>query len=80
MLAPFASVIVARLEHGRLLVVAPVQYAVFSTTPLPDARAAAYRLLVDLPGIRVQNPAIDPLGRRGVAITLPDDAQTRWGV
>lgn len=35
LLAPFASVIVARLGRKRLLMVATVLYAVFSTTPLP---------------------------------------------
>ncbi|MGW1563649.1 CU044_5270 family protein [Streptomyces sp. NPDC002144] len=45
----------------------------------PGTRAAAYRLLADLPGIRVQNSATDPLGRNGIAITLPDDAQTPLG-
>ncbi|MFC4466083.1 CU044_5270 family protein [Streptomyces xiangluensis] len=45
----------------------------------PGTRAAAYRLLADLPGIRVQGSATDPLGRKGIGITLPDHAETPLG-
>ncbi|UUU32334.1 CU044_5270 family protein [Streptomyces sp. CA-210063] len=45
----------------------------------PGTRAAAYRLLADLPGIRVQGSVTDPLGREGIGITLPDHAETPLG-
>ncbi|GAA2633366.1 CU044_5270 family protein [Streptomyces vastus] len=45
----------------------------------PGTRAAAYRLLADLPGIRVQGSVTDPLGREGIGITLPDNPETPLG-
>ena len=37
---------------------------------LPAARAAVFRALAELPGVRYLGPARDPLGRHGVAIAL----------
>ncbi|MFI7498816.1 CU044_5270 family protein [Streptomyces sp. NPDC049687] len=45
----------------------------------PGTRAAAYRVLADLPGIRVQGSITDPLGRKGMGITLPIEAATTLG-
>jgi hypothetical protein len=36
----------------------------------PEVRAAAYRLLAVLPGLRDLGPVTDPLGRKGNAVTL----------
>ncbi|WP_432186352.1 CU044_5270 family protein [Streptomyces sp. Tue6028] len=56
------------------------QIANLITMPVkPGTRAAAYRVLADLPDIRVEGPATDPLGRSGVAITLPVRAATVLG-
>ncbi|WP_431945113.1 CU044_5270 family protein [Actinacidiphila sp. bgisy167] len=37
----------------------------------PGVRAAAYRVMADLPGVRVTGQATDPLGREGVAVEFP---------
>jgi hypothetical protein len=43
--------------------------------PAPaKVRAAAYRMLADLPAIRSLGPTTDPLGRRGVGLALGDNA------
>lgn len=42
-------------------------------------RAAAYRVIANLPGIRVDASATDPLGRAGVAVSLPRKAVTLLG-
>jgi hypothetical protein len=43
-----------------------------STAPAPPAvRAAVFRMLAGLPGVRAEGPATDPLGRPGTAISLP---------
>ncbi|MDG9712164.1 CU044_5270 family protein [Streptomyces sp. DH10] len=56
------------------------QAANLITMPVkPGTRAAAYRLLADLPGIRVQGSATDPLGREGIGIALPGKAETPLG-
>ncbi len=56
------------------------QIANLITMPVrPGTRAAAYRVLADLPDIHVEGPATDPLGRAGVAITLPVRATTVLG-
>ncbi|WP_049575944.1 CU044_5270 family protein [Nonomuraea sp. SBT364] len=36
----------------------------------PQVRAAAYRALATLPGVRAEGPATDPRGRAGVAVTF----------
>ena len=42
------------------------------TMPLSSAvRAAAYRVLADLPGITSLGPVTDPLGRSGIGVALP---------
>jgi hypothetical protein len=41
------------------------------TTPVPPAvRAAAYRVLAQVPGVRSLGPTTDPEGRKGVAISI----------
>lgn len=56
------------------------QAANLITMPVkPGTRAAAYRVLADLPGIRVQDSVTDPLGREGIGITLPDNPETPLG-
>ncbi|GAA5021430.1 CU044_5270 family protein [Streptomyces siamensis] len=56
------------------------QIANLITMPVkPGTRAAAYRVLADLPDIRVEGPATDPLGRSGMAIILPVRATTVLG-
>lgn len=56
------------------------QAANLITMPVrPATRAAAYRLLADLPGIRVQGSVTDPLGREGIGITLPHTQETPLG-
>ncbi|WP_055590436.1 CU044_5270 family protein [Peterkaempfera griseoplana] len=37
----------------------------------PAVRAAAYRVMADLPGVRVTEHVIDPLGREGVGVDYP---------
>ncbi|MGW3290344.1 CU044_5270 family protein [Streptomyces sp. NPDC001002] len=58
------------LRHTADLITMPVA---------PATRAAAYRVLAELPGIGVQPSATDPLGRKGMAVTLPVDAETVLG-
>ncbi|QKW39313.1 CU044_5270 family protein [Actinomadura sp. NAK00032] len=49
-----------------------VAATLLSTAPAPPAvRAAVFRLLADLPGVKAEGPATDPLGRPGMAISLP---------
>ncbi|MFC4112771.1 CU044_5270 family protein [Nonomuraea zeae] len=47
---------------GTLLAMAPVP---------PEVRAAAFRMLATLPGVKVGGKATDPLGRPGVVVSLP---------
>jgi hypothetical protein len=50
-------------------------YEILLSEPAPaKVRAAAYRMLADLPGIRSVGRTTDPLGRTGVAVALPDGA------
>ncbi|MGW1211561.1 CU044_5270 family protein [Streptomyces sp. NPDC002499] len=58
------------LRHTADLITMPVA---------PATRAAAYRVLAELPGIGVQPAATDPLGRKGMAVTLPVDSATVLG-
>ncbi|MCA1224239.1 CU044_5270 family protein [Streptomyces sp. 8L] len=56
------------------------QTAGLITMPVkPGTRAAAYRLIASLPGIKINASATDPLGRKGVGITLPVKAATLLG-
>ncbi|MFC4498729.1 MULTISPECIES: CU044_5270 family protein [Streptomyces] len=45
----------------------------------PAVRAAAYRVMADLPGVRVLARATDPLGREGVAVVAPGTVRTLLG-
>ncbi|MEW2288558.1 CU044_5270 family protein [Streptomyces sp. NPDC047841] len=45
----------------------------------PAVRAAAYRVMADLPGVRVVGRVTDTLGREGVGIEPPDTYQTPLG-
>jgi hypothetical protein len=42
----------------------------YQSPSVPAVRAAAYRLLADLPGLRDRGAVTDPLGRAGVAFTF----------
>ena len=45
----------------------------------PAVRAAAYRVMAELPGVRVLGQATDPLGRHGVAVVAPGTSRTPLG-
>ncbi|MBE8478384.1 CU044_5270 family protein [Streptomyces justiciae] len=45
----------------------------------PGVRAAAYRLMADLPGVRVVGHVTDPLGREGVGVEFPGAYRTPLG-
>ncbi|WP_420037485.1 CU044_5270 family protein [Streptomyces sp. cg28] len=45
----------------------------------PGVRAAAYRVMADLPGVRMTDNVSDPLGRKGVAVTFPGTNRTPLG-
>ncbi|MFS7879192.1 CU044_5270 family protein [Streptomyces asiaticus] len=44
-----------------------------------EVRAAAYRVIADLPGIRSLGEVTDPLGRKGVGFALPATARPGYG-
>ncbi|MEU9388269.1 CU044_5270 family protein, partial [Streptomyces sp. NPDC048279] len=45
----------------------------------PGVRAAAYRVMAGLPGVRVVGHVTDPLGREGVGVEFPDAYPTPLG-
>lgn len=45
----------------------------------PEVRAAAYRVMAGLPGVRVVGHVADPLGRAGVAVEFPGTYRTALG-
>ncbi|MFD3735814.1 CU044_5270 family protein [Streptomyces sp. NPDC058632] len=45
----------------------------------PAVRAAAYRVMADLPGVRGLGRVTDPLGREGVGVAFPGTARTPLG-
>ncbi|MGW3568371.1 CU044_5270 family protein [Streptomyces sp. NPDC000941] len=45
----------------------------------PEVRAAAYRVIADLPGIRSLGEVTDPLGRKGVGFALPATERPDYG-
>ncbi|MCQ8189613.1 CU044_5270 family protein [Streptomyces rugosispiralis] len=45
----------------------------------PEVRAAAYRVIADLPGIRSLGEMTDPLGRKGAGFALPATARPDYG-
>ncbi|MDX3235086.1 CU044_5270 family protein [Streptomyces sp. ME03-5709C] len=45
----------------------------------PAVRAAAYRVMADLPGVRVTEHVTDPLGREGVGVDFPVSYRTVLG-
>ncbi|MEU6841577.1 CU044_5270 family protein [Streptomyces sp. NPDC046716] len=45
----------------------------------PGVRAAAYRVMADLPGVRLSDDVSDPLGREGVGVTFPGTDRTPLG-
>ncbi|MFF5279692.1 CU044_5270 family protein [Streptomyces sp. NPDC000133] len=56
------------------------QAADLITMPVkPGVRAAAYRVMADLPGVRVVGRVTDPLGRKGVGVEFPDTYRTPLG-
>lgn len=46
----------------------------------PEVRAAAFRMLATLPGVKVEGETTDPLGRPGVVISLPVETTTPLGL
>ncbi|MET8419122.1 CU044_5270 family protein [Streptomyces sp. NPDC005098] len=46
----------------------------------PAVRAAAYRVMADLPGVKVLGRVSDPLGREGVGVVFPGTARTSLGI
>ncbi|MFG6195572.1 CU044_5270 family protein [Nonomuraea sp. JJY05] len=46
----------------------------------PEVRAAAFRMLATLPGVKAEGEATDPLGRSGVVISLPLEATIPLGL
>ncbi|MFD6287058.1 CU044_5270 family protein [Streptomyces sp. NPDC060205] len=56
------------------------QAANLITMPVkPAVRAAAYRVMAELPGVRALGRVTDPLGREGVGFTFPGTASTPLG-
>ncbi|MDX3075625.1 CU044_5270 family protein [Streptomyces sp. MI02-7b] len=56
------------------------QAANLVTMPVkPGVRAAAYRVMADLPGVRVTGRVTDPLGRAGVGVDFPVSYRTPLG-
>ncbi|MDT0461906.1 CU044_5270 family protein [Streptomyces gibsoniae] len=56
------------------------QAADLVTMPVkPAVRAAAYRVMADLPGVRVVARVTDPLGRQGVGVEFPGTFRTPLG-
>jgi hypothetical protein len=56
------------------------QAANLVTMPVkPGVRAAAYRVMAHLPGVRVIARATDPLGREGVGVEFPSTYRTPLG-
>lgn len=46
----------------------------------PEVRAAAFRMLATLPGVKAEGQATDPLGRPGVVISLPVETTIPLGL
>ncbi|MFG1998579.1 CU044_5270 family protein [Spirillospora sp. NPDC048911] len=58
-----------------------VAESLLSTAPTPPAlRAATYRMLAALPGVKAEGTTTDPLGRTGTAISLPVDSTVPLGL
>ncbi|MFF4238478.1 CU044_5270 family protein [Actinomadura geliboluensis] len=56
----------------RIRALSDVAGTLLSTAPAPPAvRAAVFRMLAGLPGVKAEGPATDPLGRPGTAVSLP---------
>lgn len=65
----------------RVRALSDVAGTLLSTAPAPPAvRAAVFRMLAGLPGVKVEGTATDPLGRRGTAVTLPLKTTTPLGL
>ncbi|MFB4276177.1 CU044_5270 family protein [Nonomuraea sp. MTCD27] len=59
-------------EDKRVRALSDVAGTLLAGAPVPpEVRAAAFRMLATLPGVRVEGRAADPLGRPGVVISLP---------
>ncbi|MFJ2397235.1 CU044_5270 family protein [Streptomyces sp. NPDC087843] len=57
------------------------QTANLITMPVkPAVRAAAYRVMADLPGVKVLGRVSDPLGREGVGVVFPGTDRTPLGI
>ncbi|MEV4551204.1 CU044_5270 family protein [Nonomuraea wenchangensis] len=56
----------------RVRALSDVAGTLLAEAPVPPAvRAAAFRMLATLPGVKVESRTTDPLGRTGVVISLP---------
>ncbi|WP_242886539.1 CU044_5270 family protein [Actinomadura litoris] len=56
----------------RIRALTDVAGMLLSTAPAPPrVRAAAFRMLADLPGVRPEGRATDPMGRPGTVVSLP---------
>jgi len=72
-----------RNVHGseRVRALSEVAGALLSEAPAPPkVRAAAFRMLASLPGIKAEGTAADPLGRTGTVISLPLATTTQLGL
>jgi hypothetical protein len=74
----------ARIEQGGRTTDNPVSYQMFviigdllrTELVSPDLRAALYRVAADIPGIRLVGNVVDPVGRKGVAVTIDQTSAT----
>lgn len=67
--------------HQRVRALSDVGAALLSTAPAPPAvRAAVFRLLAALPGVKPEGRTADPLGRTGTVISLPLETTMPLGV
>ncbi|WP_345020275.1 CU044_5270 family protein [Actinomadura keratinilytica] len=58
-----------------------VAATLLSTAPTPPrVRAAAFRMLAALPGVKAEGTAADPLGRTGAVISLPLETTVPLGI
>ncbi|SFP79974.1 MULTISPECIES: CU044_5270 family protein [Actinomadura] len=65
----------------RVRALSDVAGTLLSTAPAPpQVRAAVFRMLADLPGVRAEGKAADPLGRTGTVVSLPLRTTTPLGL
>jgi hypothetical protein len=65
----------------RVRALSDVAGTLLASAPAPPAvRAAAFRMLATLPGVKVEGKATDPLGRPGTVISLPVETTIPLGL